>query len=333
MIYYTGFIFCAVVIFYAGTKLSYYGDQIALKTRMSKGWIGLILMASVTSMPELMVGISSSAIVKSADLAVGDILGSCAFNLCILALLDVFVPDRKPLFGMASSTHMLNAGLGIILITMVGFALLLEVDVPLVPWIELSSILFIVVYLVSLNVIYRNEKKNILIIPDNHNINDKNVLSLKNIIARFSMFSLLIIAAALALPFFADHIAEQSGLGKTFVGTLFLAVSTSLPEIAVSISAVRMGSIDLSIGNLLGSNLFNVFILGIDDMFYTNGFILKDASNIHYISVLSTIIMFAIVIIGLSLKVKGKKYFMAWDAALIFCVYVMNLILLYHFST
>src|SRR5687767_7432549 len=75
-----GFLVCAAIIFLAGRKLSFYGERIAEKTGLGKAWIGLILMASVTSMPELMVGISSTAIVGSADLAVGDILGSCIFN-------------------------------------------------------------------------------------------------------------------------------------------------------------------------------------------------------------------------------------------------------------
>ena len=69
-----GFLTCAILIFFAGKKLSYYGDLIAEMTGLGKAWIGLILMASVTSLPELMVGISSSAIVKDANLAAGDVL-------------------------------------------------------------------------------------------------------------------------------------------------------------------------------------------------------------------------------------------------------------------
>jgi cation:H+ antiporter len=82
--------------FFAWKKLSYYGDLLSELTGLGKAWIGLILMAGVTSLPELMVGISSSAIVESADLAAGDILGSCLFNLGILAVMDAFLPKDKP---------------------------------------------------------------------------------------------------------------------------------------------------------------------------------------------------------------------------------------------
>lgn len=333
MLYILGFIVCAAVIFFAGKRLSRYGDLLAEKTGMTKGWIGLILMASVTSLPELMVGISSSAIVESADLATGDILGSCAFNLGILAILDAFIPKHKPLLGIASPNHMLNAGLGIILLTLVGFALILPTDIVVTPWIGLSSILFMVVYLVSITVIYRNEKHNQSGILPGERANHSVSISLRSIIGWYCLFSFIIIVAALALPFFADHIAEMTGLGKSFVGTFFLAVSTSLPEIAVSIAAVRMGSIDLAVGNLLGSNIFNILLLAIDDLFYTRGLLLKDASDFHILSVLSAIIMSAVVIIGLSYRANGKRYLLAVDAALIFVIYVINLVLLFHFTS
>jgi cation:H+ antiporter len=93
-----------------------------------------------------------------------------------------------------------------------------------------------------------------------------------------------------------------------------------------------MGSIDLAVGNLLGSNIFNVLILGIDDLFYTKGALLRDASDMNMISVFSTIIMTAIVIIGFSYRASGKRHWLAWDAAAIFVVYIINMILLYHFT-
>jgi cation:H+ antiporter len=326
MIYILGFIVCAVIIFFAGKKLSYYGDLLAESTGISKGWIGIILMASVTSLPELMVGISSVSIVGSADLAVGDIIGSCAFNLGILAMLDAFTPKNKPILGIASQTHILNAGLGIILVAVVGLTMYIPHHIAITPWIALSSVIFIMIYLVSVRIIYYNEQ--------NHSDNNQNhdtpmgLPSKRTIVKNYVLFSLIIIVAALALPFLAEHIAEMTGLEKSFVGTFFLAVSTSLPEIAVSIAAVRMGSIDIAVGNLLGSNIFNIFILAIDDIFYTKGLLLQDASSSHLISILSTILMSAIVVIGLSYKAKGKRYFLAWDSVVIFIVYIINLILL-----
>ncbi|MEZ4822508.1 MAG: hypothetical protein R2942_08840 [Ignavibacteria bacterium] len=85
--------FCSAAIVYAGIKLSFYGDRIAEQTGLGKAWIGLIMMASITSLPELITGISSVAIVNAPDLAAGDIFGSCVFNLFILSILDVLLKN------------------------------------------------------------------------------------------------------------------------------------------------------------------------------------------------------------------------------------------------
>ena len=329
----SGFITCAIIIFFAGRKLSEYGDLLAEKAGWGKAWVGLILMASVTSLPELMVGLSSSAIVESADLAVGDILGSCAFNLCILALMDAFVPRHKALFSLASQSHVLSAALGIILIGLAGFSLFLPEEIVISTWIGTTSILFIIIYLLSIRLLYKNEQKNRHVTPQLPIEGDiRNQITMRRVSAMYSLFAVIIILAALALPYFAEDIAEAAGLNKSFVGTLFLATSTSLPELAVSIAAIRMGSIDLAVGGLLGSNIFNILILALDDIFYTKGHLMKDASDINVLSVFAAIIMSAIVIIGLNYRASGKRFFLAWDAALIFLIYVLNIILLYRLS-
>src|SRR3970040_2840657 len=90
MLLWLGFIACTSVIVYSGTRLSKYGDIIAEKTGLGRTWIGVVLMASVTSLPELVTGISSVTFADVPDIAVGDVLGSCVFNMFILAFLYAF---------------------------------------------------------------------------------------------------------------------------------------------------------------------------------------------------------------------------------------------------
>lgn len=327
MIYFAGFAVCAAIIFFAGRKLSYYGDLMADLTGMGKAWIGLILMAAVTSLPELMVGVSSSAIIQSADLAVGDIVGSCALNLCILSLMDVFTPKDRPLFSSISQSHILSAALGIILIGMAGLGIFLNEDFVITPFIGLTSISFVFVYLMAVRIIYNYQRAYpVLAEASQHDLEG---MTLKGVIIKYASFALIIIITALALPFFAEHIAEQTGLGKSFVGTLFLAFSTSLPEIAVSIAAVRMGSADMAVGNLLGSNIFNVVILFLDDLFYTKGHILKDASDANLLSVFFVLLMSATAIIGFIFPRKTKRMMMSPDTMMILALYILNILLLY----
>ena len=113
--YIAGFAICSSLIVFSGTRLSKYGDIIAELTGMGKAWFGLILMAAVTSLPELFTGISSIVFIDSPDIAVGDIMGSCAFNLLILAVLDYFVPGR-PISSIVTKSHVLAGFFGIFLI-------------------------------------------------------------------------------------------------------------------------------------------------------------------------------------------------------------------------
>jgi cation:H+ antiporter len=326
---YLGFTLCALIIFLAGSRLSRYGDMLAELTGMGKAWIGLILMAAVTSLPELMVGISSAAIVGSADLAVGDIFGSCAFNLLLLSVLDAFMPRDKPLLGTSSPGHVLAATLGAILVAMAGLGILLPNDIDLLPSIGITSLSFMVVYLIAMAMLYKFNKKRKSSDEENTSAVPAH-MTLRKVIMLYALAATVVVAAALALPSFASDIAKQTGLGESFVGTLFLAVSTSLPEIAVSLAAIRMGSADMAVGNLLGSNIFNIFILFIDDLVYSGDHLLKDASDNHAISAFAVIIMSCIAIIGLTFRSQHKRFLMAYDALLIFVVYVLNLVILYN---
>lgn len=332
-----GFVLCAGVILYAGRGLSRYGERIAELSGMGGAWVGLILMAAVTSLPELMVSISSTVVVGSADLAVGNVIGSCAFNLILLGALDAFMPARRPIFNVASPSHVLAAALGIILLALVGVGLVDPSETQLTPWIGISSLLFIGVYLGSTRLLYLHARH---AGPDGSiqptldvglaSADDASLPALptRQVALRYALYAVVVVAAATLLPPLAERIAVVTGLQESFVGTLLLAASTSLPEIAVSLAAVRMGAIDLAVGNILGSNLFNILILAVGDIAYTQGILLRDASNIHIVSVFSTIAMSAIAIIGLTYEVRGKRFLLAWDAALIIAVYIANLMLL-----
>jgi len=327
-----GFLLCAALIFFSGTKLAHYGDQMAELTGMGKAWFGLIMMASVTSLPELFVGISSASIIESADFAVGDVLGSCAFNLAILSLLDVF-SKKTTLFSVASQSHVLAGALGIVLFSFVGIGLFLPYDFKLIDWIGISSVVFITLYLVSIKLVYQYDKNHPTQSIPSKLVELQNKTSLKKVIFWYSLNALVVIGAALVLPHFVEQISDQTGLNKSFTGTILLALSTSLPEVAVSIAAIRMGAIDMAVGNLLGSNLFNIFILAIGNFFYTKGHILVDASESHIISVFSIITMTAIAIIGLTYRSKSKPFLLAWDTLLIVIMFIFNMVILYKLSS
>ena len=116
------FIALAVIIFFSGSKLLKYGDIIAEKTGLGRTWIGVILMASVTSLPELITGISSVTLFDLPNITVGDILGSCMFNILIITLLDALA-GSVPISTKVHEGHVLSASFGILLLGLVGITI------------------------------------------------------------------------------------------------------------------------------------------------------------------------------------------------------------------
>lgn len=329
MLLWLSFIVCTSAIFFSGTRLAKYGDVIAEKTGIGRTWAGLILLATVTSLPEFITGVSSVTIVGVPDIAAGDVIGSCAFNLLILASLDIF-SRQIPLSTRAHHGHILSGSIGILLLSIVAISLYTAQDTAPFGWIGLYSMSFGVIYLIAMKLIFTHEKKRrsefvreIAVEMQYGEISKKTAYIL------YGVNALVVIAAATFLPAIGEGIAEHTGLGQTFVGNFFIAMSTSLPEVVVSVAAVRIDAADLAISNLFGSNIFNIFILAVDDFLFFKGPILSFTSTAHIISALSAIMMTTVAIIGLTYRTERKLLFLAWDSILMVSIFFVNLMLLF----
>lgn len=320
---------CTSLIVYSGIKLSKYGDIIAEKTGLGRTWIGVILMASATSLPELVTGLSSVTVVGVPEIAVGDVLGSCNFNLLILAFLDVLYRPM-PVSAKAHQGQILSAGFGVLLLGITAMSIFLSPLILPLGWIGPYSLLNFFLYLIAMRLVYSYEKRRISEFVKEVAVELKyKDISLRNAAIGFALNAGVVVVAAGFLPKIGEGIARMTGLGQTFVGNMFIAVATSLPEIVVSIAAVRMDAVDLAIGNLFGSNIFNIFILAIDDFFFIKGPILSFVSNSHIVSAISAMLMTAVAIIGLVYRSEKRLLFLAWDSIAIVMLYVSYVLLLF----
>ncbi len=329
MILWLQFIACTTIILISGTYLSKYGDIIAEKTGLGRTWIGVVLMASVTSLPELVTGISSVALFNIPNIAVGGVLGSCMFNILILALLD-FMNGSAPISTKAHQGQVLTAAFGILLLGLVNVSIFSAAQIPSIGWVGAYSLAFAVIYLVAMRAVFSYEKKRIaelveLVAEDMR----YEKISKAKAYRMYGLNALLTIGGATYLPHIGESIAEVTGLGQTFVGNIFIAGSTSLPEVVVSIAALKIGAVDMAFGNIFGSNLFNIVILAIDDLFYTKGPILSYTSANHLVSSSAAIAMTAVAAIALTYRASKKFLFFAWDSLAILAVYVFAFSLLY----
>jgi len=318
---------CAALVLWAGVRLSRYGDIIAEKTGVSGTWVGVILLATVTSLPELVTGASAVLLFDVTDIAAGDAIGSCMFNLVILAMLDVRHP--APLSSKVHHGHVLSAGFGIVQLGLVAFAMFAGERAPRIGWFGLHSVGFLVIYAFAARTIFAFEHRRIAQIAEQLTGEVRYAdETLRRAVLLFTAVAVLLVGAASLLPGIAERLSDITGLEQTFVGSLFVAVSTSLPEVAVSTAAMRLGALDMAVANLFGSNLFNVAVLGVDDLLYTDGVLLARVSLEHIVTATAAMMMTGIAIIGLTYRAARKRFHLSWDAVAIAAVYVLTMTLL-----
>ncbi|MDE2607478.1 MAG: sodium:calcium antiporter [Burkholderiales bacterium] len=292
---------CAGVIGAAGAFLSASVDRLADAHGWGRGWAGLALLSTVTSLPELASGISSVTLVDAPNLAIGDALGSCAFNLVFLAVVDL-LQRHQPMYREASTAHLLSAGFGVVMLGFVSLSLVIGRQVPSLLHVGVYSPMLLVLYLLALRSVFGHERalREALPAPGG------GPTAVRREWWRFGLAAALVVAAGTWLPALVDGLAQATGLSRSFAGAVFMALATSLPEMAVTLAALRLGALDLAIANLLGSNLFNVTILAVDDLFYTRGPLLAAAAPQQAASASAALLMTGLVIVGLVMRPQGR---------------------------
>ncbi len=315
-----GFLACAAVIVWAGTRLTAYADIIAERTRLGRVWTGMLLLAVATSLPELFNS-TSAAVQRLPDIAAGDIAGSNVLNLLILGIIDLFSRGRSCYHGL-HRTHARTAGFIVLISALAGGAVLLGARLPALLWLSPLTPLILLLYLLVLRRVGTASEAAVLgARPPG--------ASLRSAVVRYAAFALVVIAAAVLLPRFGSRLADGTGLGHTFVGTLFIALATSLPELVTATAAVRIGAAEMAVGGLLGSNLFNLVIFAIADACYLPGSIFAGVQPTHAVSLGSGIVLAGLFVFVLRRCPERRFLRLTWFGWTAVAVYVANAALLY----
>ncbi len=202
------FIVCAAIILFAGVRLSRYGDVIAEKTGLGGTWIGVVAMAAVTSLPELVTGASSVLVYNVADIAAGDVIGSCMFNLVILALLDV--RDPAPLSARIHQGHVLVAAFGVLELGLATLALVAGPRAPVIGWVGLHSLVFILVYVFAMRIIFVYERGRVDALAEQLTGDIRYAsFTLRRAIVLYACNAALLVAAATYLPGLGEQLADR----------------------------------------------------------------------------------------------------------------------------
>jgi cation:H+ antiporter len=317
------FIIAAVIITIAADRLAKYGDVIAIRTKLGGMLIGAILLAGATSLPEVLTTISALA-EGEPNLAAGNLFGSNMFNMLLLAVLDVLHQNQR-ILRKAMLKHALSGSLAIFIISLVLFFMLAEIDLT-IGWLGIDSILIMLAYGLA---VYLMHAQNSDATPEEEEAPPTDLPSLRHGLIGFAIAATVLIFVTPWMVNAANRISDITGLGTTFVGTTLVALVTSLPELVTTIAAIRIGANDMAIGNLFGSNLFNMFAVGLTDIFYLDGRFLSTIDPSFLLVGVLGLLMTIMALIGNLARIKHRLWIIEVDALALLIVYFSGLWMLY----
>lgn len=334
------FTISAIFVWMAGTRLAIYGDELSERLDLSREFIGLIFLATVTELPEI-VTTATAALSGNASLVLGNLFGGITMNTAILAVIDFFVVRHALTSWPRKPNHALLAVLLIVLL-----ALLLAVtfvgDVEVVLNIGLAAICLSACYPIVIALLRKfdgrdswapidlpeySERETGVLLNENH----LEKTSTRLLILYAIMTSLVILIAGVALAITADSIAEKSSFGSSFIGVTLLAAATSLPELSTTLAAARIGAYTMAISNIFGSNLIMLALILPSDLAYRDGPILSQADPVSQFSIAIGIVVTAIYVVGILIRRTPTWFGAGLDSWLVMVTYIGMLISLYHF--
>lgn len=327
------FLALAAVVVLAGTFLARSCDQIADITGIGKLLVGSVLLAGVTSLPELTVDLSAVRI-GMPDLAAGDLLGSSLMNLLILAVLDLLHRNGGKMLSREASAHALSGTLSIALTGLVGLAILTATQLPMPTFLGVGpwSWGVLAAYLLGVRMVFLDQRISARAAAATAETPAHESLPpLWKPIVIFLIAAIVLCFTGPRLASTSGQLADLSGWGKTFVGTTLVALCTSLPELVASITALRLKAFDLVIGNVFGSNAFNMILFFPMDAVHS-GPIFSAVSPSHGITVLAVIVATSIAVLGQLYRVEQRWRLIEPDALLMIIVLVGALLIVYQLS-
>lgn len=320
------FLVCAGLIFFAGTRVAKYADVIAEKTNLSRLWIGVLLVAAATSLPELFTGVGSVVFMDAPNLTIGDLFGANSYNLLNIAVLDL-AHRGGPILSALSSGQLLTVVFSLIPLMLAATGIWLAKS-GISAWsawgIGIFSFAILISYCVLTRVLYAFEKKKS---PRNAPATgDKkyNDISLRKAYIYYAMAAAVIMASGVWLAFIGKDLSQAMRLEESFVGSLFMGFVTTLPEITVSLAALFIGAKEIAVANMFGSNLFNMAIIFVNDALYRKGPILRSVSFDQINQALVVMAMSAVIIIALVTRSRKKVMGVSWYVPALIAIFILG---------
>ncbi|SEM68149.1 sodium:calcium antiporter [Nitrosomonas marina] len=330
------FVVLAGAIWTSGTYLSYFVDAIAEQTKIARAFMGLIFLATITELPEMVTSITAVS-AGNGTLAINNMFGGIMMQLAVLAIAEIFI-IKGVLSSAPRNLSVLVAGL--LLIPSLSILLMISYigDIPIVAHIGLGSILIALLYVFFMYLLWRIQDRNTWSPVDLPNeqpergearSNHYDNLSLHILILFSVAAGVAILVCGVFIVYVAETLADQTGLGSSFIGVSLLALTTSLPELSTAIAAIRVKAHTMAISNIFGSNLIMTFLILPVDAFFSDGPVLNHIDLSASVALVGGILLTSIYCIGITIRPKLKFFGMNIDSLLVLIFYMAGLFILY----
>lgn len=299
------FLIIAFLVAFSSIKLSYYGDALSKQTKLGSAFIGGMLIASITSLPEFVTSISS-VLLNNPSLSFGDILGSNMFNIFVLSIYNIWF-FKQDLFKNTNSKYKIEC-----LILIIEYLIILIAT-------YINSLDIVTIILLFLYLIYT-----IKVINNNDNV-ENNTYKEKHVFLKFFAYSILLIVLSILLTTEADKITRiYPKVSSSSVGAILLGITTSLPEVVSTYALIKYKNYNMAISNMLGSNIFNFLVLALSDIFVKNNHIYNYVDKFSYMYIFGGIFITVLLLISIINKKMNKasytfisilmslSYFLIW---------------------
>jgi cation:H+ antiporter len=314
-----------LTIVIAGSQLAKLADELADRTGMGEALFGVLLLGGVTSLPDFAATLSA-AIDARPDLAMSNVMGSMAVNLAFLGIADMVYRKANLEHAAASPINLMLAGLSIVLLTL---PLLAIVTPSITQWrVHPVTLVIVITYLFGLHLVHRAHARPMWFPRLTHQtVTDKpsqqHVGSLTTAWLSFTALAVVTCIAGWVLMEAAKGIADQTALSDSLVGGLLTAMATSTPELVTTIAAIRYGALTLGVSNIFGTNCFNMLVVAAADVGYPHGSIYHDMAPVQMTWGLVSILMTAILLLGMVRRETYGIGRIGFESALIMTVYAI----------
>ena len=347
------FAVASAIVWLAGTKLSHYADVISERTGLGQAFVGLLLLATATSLPEIATTVTATFI-GSVPLVVGNLLGGVSMQTAVLALVDAVAVSGGALTRRTPKPALLLHGLLLVLLLTIALTSIALGGGPAIYHVGAGTVALFGVYLAGVYLAQRYERNPRwqAVDPgrpedtsDADNTDSRRAdedsgprdrlrqryrgTSLGRIVFYFCAGASAILAAGWTIAQVGDALAKQTGIGGTLVGFVLVAVATSLPEVSTTFSAARLGAFSMVFANIFGGNAFDAALLFVADVLYRDGPVLAAVESWAVLAAALGIAMTCVYLWGLVERGDRTIFRMGIDSALVIVLYASGVAALY----